>query len=306
MPSALELARRALTADAAKALNSLEQLGFADPLQALETLDRIGGPPQSAPLPALALAELAATGQPDEGLRQLTRLAMAYGSPRGLFSHLEADPVLCQRLVQIVSHSTFLTDILVRNAEFLLWLLAETPHLVEPLERSDLEQILRADIDHVSEFEERLEALRRVHRREFLRIGAAEVIGTKPVAEIGRELADLADVVVELALEACEHALWEEHGQPLDERGRPARFLVIGLGKYGGQELNYSSDIDLIFAWDGEGETQPEGRGDATGKQRVFSPLGSESSPSADRVDQGGVFLPSRYAAAPRGHERHL
>ena len=170
MPTALELARRALTADAVQALNPLEQLGFADPVQALETLDRIGGPPQSTPLPPLVLAALAATGRPDEGLRQLVRLATAYGSPRGLFSHLEADSILCQRLVQIVSYSTFLTDILVRNSEFLLWLLAETPHLVEPLERSALRQILHTDIGHVSEFEERLEVLRRVHRREFLRL----------------------------------------------------------------------------------------------------------------------------------------
>ncbi|MCY3791626.1 MAG: hypothetical protein OXH63_22865, partial [Gemmatimonadetes bacterium] len=120
MPTALELARRALTADAAKALNSLEQLGFADPVQTLEILDRIGSPPQSAPLPALALAELATTAWPDEGLRQLTRLAIAYGTPRGLFSHLEADPILCRRLVQIVRYRTFLADILGRNSEFLL------------------------------------------------------------------------------------------------------------------------------------------------------------------------------------------
>ena len=301
MPSALELARRALAADAAKALAPLEQLGFADPAQALETLDRIGGPPQSAPLPALALAELAATGQPDEGLRQLARLVVAYGSPRALFSYLEADPVLCQRLVQIVSHSTFLTDILVRNAEFLLWLLAETPHLVESLERSELEQILRADIDHISELEERLEALRRVHRREFLRIGAAEVIGAKPVAEIGRELADLADVVVELALETCEHALWEEHGQPLDERGRPARFLVVGLGKYGGQELNYSSDIDLIFVWDGEGETQPEGEGTPLENSEFFRRLGQNLVQVLTEATEEGFFYRVDMRLRPEG-----
>ena len=301
MPSALELARRALVADAAKALNSLEQLGFVDPVQALETLDRIGGPPQSVPLPALALAELAATGQPDEGLRQLARLVVAYGSPRGLFSHLEADATLCQRLVQIVSHSTFLADILVRNTEFMLWLLAETPHLVESLERSDLGQILRADIDHVSEPEERLEVLRRVHRREFLRIGAAEVLGTKPVAEIGRELADLADVVVELVLETCEHALWEEHGQPLDERGRPARFLVVGLGKYGGQELNYSSDIDLIFVWDGEGETQPEREGTSLESSEFFRRLGQRLVQVLTEATQEGFFYRVDMRLRPEG-----
>ena len=98
VPSALELARRALTADAAKALDPLEQLGFADPVQALETLDRIGGPPQSAPLPALALAELAATGRPDEGLRQLDALGRGVRQPTGAFlllgSRLHSVPAL--------------------------------------------------------------------------------------------------------------------------------------------------------------------------------------------------------------------
>ena len=300
MPTALELARRALTADAAKALDPLEKLGFADPVQALETLDRIGGPPQSAPLPALALAELAATGRTDEGLRQLVRLAVAYG-PRGLFSHLEADPILCQRLVQVVSHSTFLADILVRDFEFLLWLLVETPHLVEPLERSTLRQILRTDIGHVSEFEERLEVLRRVHRREFLRIGAAEILGTKPVAQIGKELADLADVVVEVALETCQHALWQEHGQPLDERGRPARFLVVGLGKYGGQELNYSSDIDLIFVWDGEGETQPEGEGTPLENSEFFRRLGQRLVQVLTEATREGFFYRVDMRLRPEG-----
>ena len=301
MPTALELARRALTADAAKALNSLEQLGFADPVQTLEILDRIGGPPQSAPLPALALAELATTGWPDEGLRQLTRLAIAYGTPQGLFSHLEADPILCRRLVQIVSYSTFLADILVRNSEFLLWLLVETPHLVEPLERSVLRQILRTDLNHTFEYEERLEVLRRVHRREFLRIGAAEVLGTKPVAQIGRELADLADVVVELALETCEHALWQEHGRPLDERDRPARFLVVGLGKYGGQELNYSSDIDLIFVWDGEGETQPEGEGTPLENSEFFRRLGQRLVQVLTESTKEGFFYRVDMRLRPEG-----
>ena len=301
MPTALELARRALTADAAKALNPLEQLGFADPVQALETLDRIGSPPQSTPLPALVLAELAATGRPDEGLRQLVRLALASGSPRGLFSYLEADAILCQRLVQIVSYSTFLADILVRNSEFLLWLLAETPHLVEPLERSALRQILHTDIDHVAEFEERLEVLRRVHRREFLRIGAAEVLGTKPVAQIGKELSDLADVVVELVLETCQHALWQEHGKPLDERGRPARFLVVGLGKYGGQELNYSSDIDLIFVWDGEGETQPEGEGTPLENSEFFRRLGQRLVQVLTAATKEGFFYRVDMRLRPEG-----
>ena len=301
MPTALELAHRALAAPADKALNPLEQLGFAHPVQALETLDRMGGPPQAVPLPALALAELAATGRPDEGLRQLARLAMASGSPQGLFSHLGADPILCQRLVQIVSHSTFLADILVRNSEFLLWLLADTPHLVEPLERSALRRILHADLDHAPGFEERLEVLRRAHRREVLRIGAAEILGTKPVAQIGRELADLADVVVELALETCQHALWQDHGRPLDERGRPARFLVVGLGKYGGQELNYSSDIDLIFLWDGEGETQPEQGGTRLENSEFFRRLSQRLVQVLTAATKEGFFYRVDMRLRPEG-----
>lgn len=251
MPTPLELAQRALTARAADASHPLDQLGFADPLQARETLERI-----DTLLPALALAELAATGRPDEGLRQLVRLAKAHSSPTAFCARLQGDSIGCQRLVQIVSHSAFLADILVRDTELVPWLLAETPHLVEPLKRSALRRMVRAELAPDADSEEHLEALRRAHRRQVLRIGAAEILGTKPVARIGRELADLADVVVELAFELCQRALWEEHGRPLDARGRPARFLVVGLGKYGGQELNYSSDIDLIFVWDGEGQTR--------------------------------------------------
>ena len=301
MPTALELAHRALAAPADKALNPLEQLGFAHPVQALETLDRMGGPPQAVPLPALALAELAATGRPDEGLRQLARLAMASGSPQGLFSHLGADPILCQRLVQIVSHSTFLADILVRNSEFLLWLLADTPHLVEPLERSALRRILHA----------RSRSCPRI-RGAFGGIaagaparGAAHWRRRDPRHQagraIGRELADLADVVVELALETCQHALWQDHGRPLDERGRPARFLVVGLGKYGGQELNYSSDIDLIFLWDGEGETQPEQGGTRLENSEFFRRLSQRLVQVLTAATKEGFFYRVDMRLRPEG-----
>ena len=92
-------------------------------------------------------------------------------------------------------------------------------------------------------------------------------------------------MVVELALETCQHDLWQEHGHPLDERGRPARFLVVGLGKYGGQELNYSSDIDLIFVWMARARTQPEGEGTLLENSEFFRRLGQRLVHVPDRGD---------------------
>src|SRR3970282_1368533 len=87
------------------------------------------------------------------------------------------------------------------------------------------------------------------------------------MAELGEttlELSLLADVLLEKALERAQAELQARYGAPqtADARGRlvPARFAVVSLGKLGGNELNYSSDVDLLFLYAGEGETAAPGR----------------------------------------------
>lgn len=124
---------------------------------------------------------------------------------------------------------------------------------------------------------ERLEAelgltgLHELRQRELLRIAARDLARLGPLETIVRELSDLADVFLEgvLALVWRQHV--ERFGQPWhrdpDNRWQPTAFCVLGMGKLGGQELNYSSDVDLLFVYSEEGGTfrqPPRSRAAAT------------------------------------------
>ena len=93
--------------------------------------------------------------------------------------------------------------------------------------------------------ESRRDALRRVKRRKFLRIGWRDLARRGPLAEITREISDLAGALVEGAL-----ALAREEVDRVPTASAVVRFSVIAMGKLGARELNYSSDIDLVFVMD--------------------------------------------------------
>ena len=272
-----KLAKKALTCPPEEALALLERLGFVDPGRALQALDRLAGAPLVVtPLPAEVLVEIAHIGRPDRSLHHLERFVDVTGGRTALYARFEEDPVLAQRLIGILAHSGFLADILVRNPEHLFWLFEETDFLEKPLDKRTLRKLLRDDLHAGNGSRECLDALRRVQRRELLRIGATEILGTKDVAQIGRELADLADVILEIALELVTADLVKRYGRPRNERGQPANFCVVCLGKHGGQELNYSSDIDLMFVYDEDGETRPGRGGEKIENRDFFRRLGEE------------------------------
>ncbi|MEW5838891.1 MAG: bifunctional [glutamate--ammonia ligase]-adenylyl-L-tyrosine phosphorylase/[glutamate--ammonia-ligase] adenylyltransferase [Pseudomonadota bacterium] len=100
-----------------------------------------------------------------------------------------------------------------------------------------------------------LRVLRHFRRREIVRIAWRDLAGWAQTGETLQELTWLADIAVQGALNWWMKRLTERHGQPSDRSGQPVGFVVLGMGKLGGHELNFSSDIDLIFAFDDEGET---------------------------------------------------
>jgi glutamate-ammonia-ligase adenylyltransferase len=107
-----------------------------------------------------------------------------------------------------------------------------------------------------------LTALRRLKQSEILRIAARDLGHLSNVAEITQELSDLADVCLDAVLQIVSKQLSEKFGHPyhrdLQGRWQPTPFCVIGLGKLGGQELNYSSDVDVLFLYEDEGEVFKE------------------------------------------------
>ncbi len=101
--------------------------------------------------------------------------------------------------------------------------------------------------------------LARFKRREYLRIMLRDVLGLATLADTTYEISQLADVLLRRALRVAEQRLESAYGAPqfTDEAGRTQRaaITILSLGKLGAQELNYASDIDLIFLYDREGET---------------------------------------------------
>lgn len=109
--------------------------------------------------------------------------------------------------------------------------------------------------------EDRLGALRRWRRLMSLRLAYRDVNGLAPTSVTVGELSRLAEFCLRECLFVATDRWTRRYGEPWDdESGRPARFCVLGLGKLGGQELNFSSDIDLIYLYEGEGHCRKEGQ----------------------------------------------
>ena len=97
--------------------------------------------------------------------------------------------------------------------------------------------------------------LRRWRRRELVRIAWRDLAGQASLEETLEDLSAFADDAVTRAVEVASHALGARHGMPKNPDGSPMPLVVVGMGKLGGRELNFSSDIDLVFLFPGYGET---------------------------------------------------
>ena len=101
-----------------------------------------------------------------------------------------------------------------------------------------------------------LEEIRRIKLKEHLRIGVKDLLWAAPIEEVLADLSALADAVIEAMLKVVWSRCVRIYGEPLSQEGEPVQFSVVGLGKLGGYELNYNSDVDLIYVYGTEkGET---------------------------------------------------
>jgi glutamate-ammonia-ligase adenylyltransferase len=185
-------------------------------------------------LPAI-LGWLSAAPDPDLGLLQLRRLAEGYARSSALARRFRETPVAAERTCRILGSSRVLGLALQRQPD-VVDLLADDAFVNTEATRDELVAAALETLDWRGDAAGRGAGLRRFKRRELLRIGARDVVGSAELGSIGRELSHLADACVEAALQSLEPAL---------------PFAVIGLGRLGGCELSYASDIDMVFVYDG-------------------------------------------------------
>lgn len=190
---------------------------------------------------------------PDMALNNLERfLAMPAGSQQ-LPALLESRARTLETLLQLLGTSQFFSDSLAANPDFLDMLrvpLRRSPHLKE------LQDQLQAEVLAAYEDSAVLRVFRRFRQKQFLRIGTNDIIRDRPLEEITRDISRVADVSLEVALNTALRQMINRFGMPTTVHGKPARSVILGFGKLGGEELNYSSDIDLMFLYDDEGMTR--------------------------------------------------
>ncbi len=149
-------------------------------------------------------------------------------------------------LVALLSNGSYLADLLLSDPGQLAALLAD-PWLRRRKPRQWLAAEARAACAGAQELRPLQASLRRFARREMLRLGARE-IGWGTTTEVAAELAALADACLSQAVEVCDAQLRAGHGEPVSGERAPG-FVVLGMGKLGGEELNFSSDVDLIYLY---------------------------------------------------------
>ena len=239
----------------------LVRLGFADAARAAQLLADpdltavVGTVEGSAPL----IDAIAAVASPDDALIALTRIAstvVTAGQVGQLRAILLDDEPVRDRLLAVLGASTALADHLARHPEDLVALAEPTPIGADVGQvRAELLAAVGAPGDRVDADGRPLpgpvatvtggqgvDAMRRAYRRRLLRIAAADLISTEPLSLLSAVAAALAD----LAAAALEAALALARAEQPDH-GAGVRLAVIGMGKTGGRELNYVSDVDVIY-----------------------------------------------------------
>jgi glutamate-ammonia-ligase adenylyltransferase len=197
-----------------------------------------------------------------EGARAfLSRLrARDYASP----IDLDHDRLTLAHLLTLAGNSPFLAETLLRHPENIAWLKAETERNFDRIKsREQLSEELARFVTRAMDVDDATR-LARFKRREMLRIYLRDCLQIATLSEVTEELSNLADVILSYSLARAHQVLTNLHGTPQthDQRGRieKSEFAVLALGKLGCRELNYASDIDLLFLYSAGGETSGDGR----------------------------------------------
>jgi glutamate-ammonia-ligase adenylyltransferase len=160
-----------------------------------------------------------------------------------------------QYLVTVFSYSRFLTEEILRRPDW-FETLPGAGHMFRMLNVEEVAEQLEHSLDPGVPSPLRLTQFR---RRRILRILLRDALGLATLSEITEELSGVADALLEVSYQRIRKDLIARYGVPLciDSSGKQAEcgFSILALGKLGGRELNYSSDIDLMFVYTGNGET---------------------------------------------------
>ena len=227
----------------------LDSVEFRYPERAREHIRRLGdGIPER--IAARIQSMLAGAPDPDEALHYLQRLREQSAA---VFERIASSPSSLRYLITTFSYSHFLSEAVLRNPEWLVQISA-SGDMYRVLTEEEYAEQLDTFLGPESPGVPPAGMLARFRRRQLLRIMLRDVLGMASLSDVTEEISNLADAILDTTYRRIRADLVSKHGEPQRD-GHACGFAVIGLGKLGGRELNYSSDIDLMFVYGGNGDT---------------------------------------------------
>lgn len=247
LPISAQAGEDAFSLDADAARVRLASVGFGDPDAAMRHMRALtAGVSRAARINRIllpAVLQWLGEGQnPDMGLLVWRRLEELFGTDSDYLGFLRDSPSAARRLCHILADSRFLGQALTKSIESVTWLGDDA--LLRPRTRKSLDVQCRAMLDRsVDSLADFATSLRAMRRQEIERIGLSWLSGVMDDDDCLEALTDVTDAIVDAAL------AWAREDCVRLAMGRAAEVSVIGMGRYGGRELNFSSDVDAILIY---------------------------------------------------------
>ncbi len=257
--------------DGQRAIEILREYGFDEAEPAWQALDKLLTSFNVRALPKrarrrleqllpLTLSAVCGHNNPVRTLERMLSVFEAISRRSSYLALLIERPLALSQLIRLCEASPRLAH-QIGHHPLLLDELLDSRSLYAPLQRAALEQELQTQLGRIpaDDMEQRLDCLRQFKQVNVLRVAAADVFHTTPLMIVSDHLTAIAEVLLEEILRLAWNDLERRYGRPRCRTAdglKTAGFAIIGYGKFGGIELGYSSDLDLVFLHSSEGEDQ--------------------------------------------------
>lgn len=256
---------------------------------------------------------LSRSAEPDQALNYLERFTKAAVNKIRFLSYLKENPRALELLAKIFGGSPFMSEILIRDPHYLYWV-SDPEILYKNRKKRDLMRDLSIALKYLRTEEKKLDILRIFKRKEILLIGIRDLLRISDVEGTLASLSILAEVLIQKAYETCKLSMNREHKTPFrresSDRKIRAGFAVIGMGKLGGGELNFSSDVDLIYVCSSDREGQSRNRsktGSASiSKAEYFRHLAQKITRALSDVTDEGYLYRADLRLRPEGRTGNI
>jgi len=240
-----------------RVLENLKNLGFKYPHRAFEIISALLDPHRGGigprgrvfsnrVIPAF-LSKVIASPDPDAALINLERFIVRVGWRTSIYAVLAENPAILELLAKLFSTSGFLSNFLIKHPEY-LDLITLRSVWREFSSKEEMVEELKRLVEEEEEYEDKLDAIRRFKHVETLKVCLRDLNQEVDPVYVGNYLSMLADSVLEVGLSLA--------GEVVKSRAKKTEsvsdIVVIGMGKLGGKEMSYNSDLDIIYIYEGK------------------------------------------------------